>query len=432
MAVPIDPKVPIAMPGGARSGTGRRIKVIVGATACGFIIYYALTWSHFIATVGMCGQLFCDFIDYYFPMGETIFGAAFPVSGFLYSPFIAIALALFPPLGLDAALVVWGGLQGLGVIICILLFRRLVPAGNRVHFLFAAILLSHFPLAFNFLTGQVSVFIMAASLGMLLLYDRGYRVGAAAFLAFAVSFKFYPIIFLAPPIARRDLRLALYTALASLTILCLIPAMFLGVDGTWSFYESLVGSFRASDWVVANVHSQYAPHVVLRFADAVGYDARSLLPLLSWIAFGVAVVNFCLIFLIQRARIPLANLWSFELVFLSLPFVLKTSWPHDFIFLPVAQALLAWWILEGDAAMLGTDVPPASPHGSASTRARTVVMTLLIISIVISNIAFFNLFGVFVGYSFSGCLFWSNLMILLASYIVLLSPALRRLRALAQ
>jgi hypothetical protein len=63
------------------------------------------------AAMDACSDLFCDFRIYYFPMGEALFRTGLPVSGFLYSPFVAILLAVFPPIGPDASLVVWGTLQ---------------------------------------------------------------------------------------------------------------------------------------------------------------------------------------------------------------------------------------------------------------------------------------------------------------------------------
>ncbi|KPK52457.1 MAG: hypothetical protein AMJ59_26860, partial [Gammaproteobacteria bacterium SG8_31] len=89
--------------------------------------YYARTWQSFTAVVDICPRLFCDFVDYYYPMGGAIFRSGLPVDGFLYSPFNAILLAVFPPLGLDASLVVWGILQALFVSLYVLIFLRLVP-----------------------------------------------------------------------------------------------------------------------------------------------------------------------------------------------------------------------------------------------------------------------------------------------------------------
>ena len=65
--------------------------------------YYACTWhslSNFRAAIDTCAQSFCDFSTFYYPMGEAIFRTGLPVTGFVYSPFIAILLAGFLPLGL--------------------------------------------------------------------------------------------------------------------------------------------------------------------------------------------------------------------------------------------------------------------------------------------------------------------------------------------
>jgi hypothetical protein len=137
-----------------------------------------------------------------------------------------------------------------------------------------------------------------------------------------------------------------------------------------------------------------------------------------------------LIVLVQRARLRHADLWSFQLVFLTIPFVLKTSWAHDFVFLSFTQALLAWQLLEGKKSAPGTLTAGQPPHASARVRARAAVTLLLLLpSIVLSNIVFFNLLGDFTRYGFYGFLFWANLLLLVAVYVQLLPPALRRVRA---
>jgi len=384
---------------------GRNTLPAAGAAGIAIILfaYYALTWrsvAGFIAAMDVCPSLLCDFTSYYYPMGEAVFCTGLPVQGFLYSPFIAILLAVFPPMGLDASLFVWGILQVVFVVFYLLLFRRLVPAGLPIQLLFVALVLSSYPLLLNFMGGQVSVFMIVALMGALFLNGRGHRWAAAGLLAFAVSFKFYPIIFLAPFVARRDHRMVVLAA---------------GACG------ALLDSFRESDWVVANPHSGYLPHVVLRLADATGHDAQDYLPLLRWIAYAVAAANLGLILLVEHARLRHAALWSFQLVFLTIPFVLKTSWPHDFVFLPLTQSLLAWRLLEGEKSSPGVG---AWREGIRHWRG-AVTFSLLVASIVISNIVFFNLLGDFHAYGSCGFLFWASLFLLLALYVELLPPALR-------
>lgn len=395
--------------------------------------YYARTWQSFTTAVAVCPKQFCDFVDYYYPMGEAIFRTGLPVPGFLYSAFIAILLAVFPPLGLNASLVLWGILRVLFVSLYVLLFRQLVPAGLQIQLLFVALTLSSYPLLLNLMGGQVSVFIIVALLGMLVLYGHGRRAAAAGLVAFAVSFKFFPIIFLAPFAARRDTRFLLLAAAACGAALFVVPGVLLGGGDALRFYGTLFGTFRESGWVVANPHSQFFPHVVVRLADATGHDAYAHLSVLRWIAYGVAAANMGLLFLVQRARLRHADLWSFQVLFLTIPFILKTSWAHDFVFLSFTQALLAWRLLGGEKAAPATDTAKKRSHASAwrerAPRARTAVtFFLLLVSIVFPNIVFFNLFGSFPRYGFFAFLFWADVLLLIALYVVLLPPALRRLR----
>ncbi len=405
-----------------------------GATGATLLVFafFAVTWRSFARStgvIGSCAEMFCDFIIYYYPMGETVFRTGLPVEGFLYSPFIAILLAVFPPLGLTASLVLWGILQVLFVVLYLLLFRLLLPARLRIQLLFVALALSSYPLLLNQLGGQVSVIMIVALLGLLVLNERGHRAAGASLLAFAVSFKFYPIIFVAPFAARRDARFLLLAAAACGALLVAVPGALLGLGDTLCFYGALLDSFRASDWVTANPHSQYFPHFALRLANATGHDAHAYLPLLYWIAYGVAAANMGLILLVQRARLRHADLWSFQLVFLTIPFVLKTSWPHDFVFLSFTQALLVWQVLEGAKAAPGTDTSGRRSHAIAYPRARAAVTFFLLLpSIVFSNIVFFLLFGNFSRYGFYGFLFWANLLLLMALYVQLLPPALQRVR----
>jgi hypothetical protein len=407
--------------------TGIGFSIGTSVTMLLLFAYYACTWqnvANFKVAIDTCEEPFCDFASIYYPMGEAILRMGLPVTGFVYSPFIAILLAVFPPLGLNVSFVLWGILQALFVILYLLLFRWLVPARLPIQLFFVALALSSFPLLHNLTWGQVGIFTTVAVLGALVLYERGQRVAAAALFAFAVSFKFFPLIFLAPFIVRRDTRFLLFTAAACGAFLFVVPGVLLGIGDTLNFYSTLLNSYHNFDWVITNYNSQHFPHVVLRLAEAMGYDAHAYLPLLRWITYGVAAANMGLLFLVQRARLRHANLWSFHILFLSIPFVLKTSWPVDLVYISFAQALLVWQLLVGENAEMGNK---ATGKRTPSVRA-AVTFFLLPTSIVISNVVFFNLLGDHIGYGFYGFIFWANLLLLIASYVELLPPALRQIR----
>jgi hypothetical protein len=403
-----------------QSVTRQDLQFILGAALIAFLLfaYYAYTWRNaynFRAAIDTCAQPFCDFATFYYPMGEAIFQTKLPLEGFVYSPFVAILLAVFPPLGLDASLLLWGILQVIFVILYLFTFRRLVPAKLPIQLLFVALALSSFPILHNFKWGQVGVFTTVSILGMLVFLERDRRAFAAALFAFAANFKFFPLIFIVPFIFRRDFRFLLHAVVACGVFLIAVPCLLLGIDGTLNFYSALLDSYRHFDWVTANYNSQHLPHVLLRLMEIAGFNAHAGLPLLRWTSYGITALNMGLVFIIQRARPPYADLWSFHIIFLSIPFFLTTSWPVDLVYMPFAQALLAWKILEGDKTLSWRHPLPA----------RKIASLFLLTSIVISNIIFFNLFGNRVAYGSIGFIFWADLLLLVVSCMELLPSALR-------
>jgi len=391
-----------------------------GASLIALLIfaYYAITWRSFFnfqTAIDTCTKLFCDFATFYYPMGDVIFNTGQPLEGFVYSPFIAILMAVFPPFGFYTSLILWGILQASIVILYPLLFRRLVPARLAIQFLFVTLALSSFPLLHNITWGQVGIITTVSILGALFFYERGQREAAAVLLAFGFSFKFFPIIFLVVFVLRRDTRFLLFAVAASGIFLLLVPCIFLGVGNTLNFYSGLLDSYRNFDWIITNYNSQYFPHVFIRFAKALGMNAYTFLPLMRWIAYGIAAINMGLVYLVQRARLQYANLWSFHIIFLTIPFVLMTSWPVDLVYISFAQGLLVWHLME-------------ERNSPMRTFWQNTALVLLVVSIFISNISFFNLIADHTRYGYLGYIFWADLLLLLISYIDLLPPAWRKVR----
>jgi len=382
--------------------------------ALAVLAYIAITWRSipgFQATIDTCSQPFCDFSTFYYPMGKAVLHSSTPVEGFMYSPFIALVLALFSPLTIHTAIILWGILQAGCVFLYLLLFRWLVPAGLRFQLLFVFIGMTSFPLWHNLSWGQVGIITTVSILGMLALYERSRRLSAAALVGFAASFKFFPLIFLAPFAFRRDYRFLLLAALSCVAFLVVIPGVLMGPGDSITFYRGLLDSYRDSSWVVSNYNSQHFPHVLLRLSGALGFAPHPYLPLFSIISFSLAVFNLILVYLVQRACLPHTNLWSVHLIFLSIPFFLKTSWPVDLVYISFAQAFLAWQLMYR---------APPRPDSRRKQLPRGVIFALLVISIGLSNIVTFNLISNHRTYGFMGLIFWADLLCLFASYILLL------------
>lgn len=152
-----------------------------------------------------------------------------------------------------------------------------------------------------------------------------------------------------------------------------------------------------------------------------GLNAYAYLPFLSWTGYGIAAINMGFLYLIQRARLPYANLWSFHILFLTIPFVLLTSWPSDLLYISFAQGLLAWRLMD---------------ERNNIRKIRYVVLLLLLASIIFSSIFFFNFLffnniGNYHGYGFYGAIFWSVLLLLTATYVEIMPTALQQIRRMS-
>ena len=435
-----------------KSRASSRVPLLLFARGSALIVLfifacYAWIWRNpavFRLAIDSCSESFCDFANYYYPMGGAIFRTSLPIEGFVYSPFIAILLAVFPQLGFDASLILWGILQAAFIILYFLCFRWLVPANLPLQLLFVALALSSFPILHNLAWGQVGIFTTVSILGALVLYERGYRAAAAALLAIGISFKFFPLIFLAPFAIRRDFRFLFLTGGACVIFLFVVPGVLLGFDDTLRFYDALLESYRNFGWAAGSYNSQNFAHVIVRLlkatgpgvqnylqylAEAAGQNITIYLPLLRWIGYAVMAVNLGLLFLIQRAQLHHANLWSFHILFLSIPFVYQTSWPVDLVYIPFAQALLTWQLLEGeDAKSAGEDLSHKDAWRIWKSPRKVIAAIFLLISIVISNIIFFNLYDDHLQYGSYAFIFWADLVLLAATYMELLPAAMRDIR----
>lgn len=404
---------------------GRALWFALGSLGIALLVfaYLVYTWRtlpELQAAIDTCTQPFCDFTTFYYPMGKAVFRSGTPLEGFMYAPFTALLLALFSPLAIHTSIVLWGLLQAGCVVLYLLLFRWLVPASLRFQLLFVFIALTSFPLWHNLSWGQVGIITTVAVLGMLTLLERGRRLSAAALLGFAASFKFFPFIFLAPFAFRRDFRFLLLASLACVASLVVVPGILMGPGDTLTFYRGLLGTLAASEWVVNNYNSQYFPHVLLRLSGEMGLSARPYLPLFNIFSFSLAVLSLVLVYFVQRARLLHADLWSIHLLFLSIPFFLKTSWPVDLVYISFAQAFLSWQLLEGK---------PPRPDAPRKQLTTGILLTLLVLSISLSNMVTFYLIGDHEVYGFLGFIFWANLLCLIASYILLIPLGLSSARS---
>jgi alpha-1,2-mannosyltransferase len=369
-------------------------------------IYYAAVWRSvdaFVVAMDHCPQLFCDFVRYYYPMSQQIRTSAGPIEGYLYPPFLAILLAPLGAQPMQVALWVWGVVQVLLVIgLCALPSRTLFAASRAGRLVYACLLATAVPLLNNFKWGQVSVLVTLAVVAALSVGEERPLWGAAL-LALAVAIKSYCAIFVLYFLLKRDWRFVLGTMVFLMIFLGLIPVWMMGEAQTVVFYEALGVRFaEAQPWTLADPNTQFFANVVGRLAGWSAERMTAMYPMLRVAGLAVVALNAAVLFRIVARRTECRNWWALTLLCLSLPFVVNTSWPHYFVYLPLAQAFLFDRIMRNRAA-------------SAAVAAKLGV--LLLPSVVLSSIFLFNLVGHWMIYNRAGSLFFANAILLILALI---------------
>lgn len=270
-------------------------------------------------------------------------------------------------------------------------------------------ILTAVPILHNFKWGQISVFITVCILGSWYFYENGRKIPAALLLALAVAIKYYAAFFLIYFIFKKEWKLNLTFAIATLCFLLLIPVLLLGVETNVRFFQ-IVGeqvNQARSTWMLEDINSQYFPNVVKKWSQllTITPPARIL-----WQGVGYTVVGINLLLIVKLIWQKTADESQqvFSLLFLSLAFLVETSWPHYFVYLPFCQLVA----LQSIQAKTNQSKLPGF----------ILVHFLLLLSIFLSNIFYFNLFPQWQTYSTYSLLFLSNLLILPIFYRHFISP----------
>jgi len=197
-------------------------------------------------------------------------------------------------------------------------------------------------------------------------------------------------------------------AVTSVAAAGLLPLLVLGRAGTVEFYRTVAThlSHSLSTWIPTNNGPQYLPAVIGRLTDApqgVGLVA------LSWI---LAAALAALLVRIRSDESADRDLRAFAVVGGLFAFVVRTSWLHYFVHLPIA------WLVLG--------------YGLLTTRRmdRVVVAVLLAISVALGSLPWQAIVAAgFAGrYAALGWLAWANLAALTGiAWLVLRPTEARRL-----
>ncbi len=368
-------------------------------------LYYLRTWptvAAFVLAIDHCDLLFCDFVRHFLPMGSTLFQDKMPVAGYYYSAFFAVLLSLpaqFPP---NVALWIWGALNVAGTAVLFAIpWREFVRGSAWRAGIYAFLFLTSMPLLHNFKWGQVSVFMVLTMIGSLELYRRGHRLSSGVVLAVGASIKYYPALCVVYYVLKREMRILSAFALTVLILAIGVPVAALGPSEWWHFEKAAIAALRAaSASVAADPNSQYFPHVAMRLLEPFHLAGGGARLMLQAIDAAIVAANFGLLWRLTASERRHQTALCAAVLVLSTPFLLETSWPHYFVFLPFCAIVLL-------------------NEASAQTSGRgRVALASILLAVGLSSVFAFNAVAGWQVFSGLGFLLWSDSLLLAAAHLV--------------
>jgi hypothetical protein len=378
-------------------GSTARDAGLVGAALGGVFAYYAWLWGD-IETFGHAldnFDFFADFIRHFYPMGRRILDFPYPVSGFYYSAFFALLLNPVGELKLPAAMWVWGAVQVIGTaaLAAIPVRRWLQITGWRLA-AYALLCATSIPVLHNFKWGQVSVLVTLTVLASWRAHESRRDVAAAVWLALGVAIKYYAAWFILFYLIRRQWRVVAVFAAAVVGWLVIVPSIFIGPVTTYQFHQEAAENLAiAAKIFVQDYNSQFFAHVVLRWLRVV--DAPQAVLALSIVGGGLALWMIAAVWQLRHTSSPRAAALSMAALFLALPFLLSTSWPHYFIYLPFCQALVVVGVV-----------------GLERGITRTLLLSSVTVSVALASVFAFQAFANWTAYVRPGPLFFADALLI--------------------
>jgi len=379
--------------------------VVVFTALAGYYLWQWQSPKGFVHAIDHGYRLFCDFFRYYYPMGKDVLRSKQPVSGYFYSAFFALILFPFGLLSERVVFWAWGSVQFLCILIAWALpIRRFLKNSPKLSVCYAGLITISLPVFHNFAWGQISMLMIVSVFAAFDAYMAKRRILAGCLLAFAAVIKYYPALFLVYFLLKRDVRVLIAFSVAGFFFFAILPAAVLGTSNWIAFQNATMSVVDKADWTSSDVNSQYLVHVGLRYAlllcpSWVNPTCTLVLKLLS---LAVAALSVAVVWRLQRREVCGEVALSMTALLLSQPFLLKTSWPHYFCYLPFCQTVLL--------ARLGSPF-----RGNLLCR---ILFTLVSLSVFMSSTFLFNCFRHWSIYSEYGLLFFSNALLLVPLYVV--------------
>ncbi|MFO7567713.1 MAG: glycosyltransferase family 87 protein [Enhygromyxa sp.] len=363
-----------------------------------------------------------DFERWYVPQGKAIFDSPHPTPKYLYSAFFAIVLSVFEDNTIAEARAQWMAFQAvLIVVFCVLInFAVFGQRRPRLALVTPFLVVASVPIWHNFLWGQVSLIMTVGALLVVFVQpDRPWTRVLAAGTGVVAAIKYYPAVMLAALVGSREWRSAVILVGAAVLAFVAVPVVGIGWDDFVTFTRATSDRVGGRDFS-GTVNSLHVPHVLLRVLEVPKENWDGLLPSLRWIGRFIFAAHAGLAFIVclrltcgLRRRLTLGA----ALLLLPLPFVVATSWPHYFTFLPFAQALVLALLLDSDDDSIG---PPTAVW------LRLPLLGAAVLAVALGSLPWFGLMENWKEMSRYGFLTWSALLTLVIVDVLVVRGLVRR------
>lgn len=383
----------------SKTTTTALVAIVLG----GVFLYYHHLWG----TIEVFGHhidnydFFTDFVRHYYPMGRRILAFPYPIDGFYYSAFFALLLMPVGALKLPAAMWAWGVLQvALTAALAAIPVRGWLKLAGWWLALYVLLFATSVPVLHNFKWGQVSVLVTLCVLASLRAHGLRRDTAAGIWLAIGVAIKYYAAWFVIYYLIRRQWRVLLVFSAAVVACLIVIPSLVLGPIVTYQFHREAYDNLSvAARLFVQDWNSQFFPHVLLRLLHVV--DSPRAVIALSVVGWGVALLNVGIVWMLRRSATAAATALSAAALFVSLPFLISTSWAHYLVYLPFCQAV----VIAGAVRL------PSGPG-------RYAILAAAAGSVVLASVFAFNAFPDWNAYVGPGPLFFADVLLMPAVFVL--------------
>lgn len=373
------------------------------------ILYYKLNWGSFsngVVKVDHQSEFLYDFIYHYYPMGKKIFEFEQLSPGYYYTSFFAILISPICILNLPLAVHVWAGFQLILVLLYAIIAKALINISYRTYVLYALLLTISYPILNNLKWGQVSILLTVLMLASFFFARKDKNLVGGLLLAMAVAIKYYPIILIVYFISKRKYSFCISFSVSVVLFYFLMPAIILGFADWFKFESTSIQALSNNAGLRQDINSQYFLHVTLRLIDAYSTNSLSSLhaKIIEWVGYIIAGLCFMMMWIFKSNEVTDRYCISIIPIFLAIPFLVKSSWPHYFVYLPFCQLITLNYLI------------------NSLKELKKIGMTgvlITIIFILFSSVFVFDFFGHWSFFNKNGMLFFANLLLVIVMLLIL-------------